>query len=78
MIEITKYANRRYYAQGRYLTLTQLGEFIDRGDTIRIRPKGKSKDITRLTLLDVLMQRERAREQPRLAEDQLLGLIRSP
>lgn len=76
MIEITKYANRRLYAQGRYVRLSEVQEWIKEGESIRVVHQHTGADMTHEVLLDILKQSETV--YPRMSDQQLRNLICAP
>jgi polyhydroxyalkanoate synthesis repressor PhaR len=53
---IKRYANRKLYdtQAGQYVTLEELAEFIRRGEDITVRDHATGRDLTSLTLMQVL------------------------
>ncbi len=58
---IKRYANRKLYdtQAGQYVTLEDIGEFIRRGEDIQVVDHESGRDLTSLTLTQVLFQEEK-------------------
>lgn len=60
MIKIKKYANRRLYdvSQSCYITLSELAEMVRQGEQIDVRDAKTGQDLTRPTLVQVILEIE--------------------
>jgi polyhydroxyalkanoate synthesis repressor PhaR len=76
---IKRYANRKLYdpRQSRYITLDEIAELIDAGEEVRIIDNKTKEDITRVTLAQVLVEREKQRNRDGGPLPALRGLIRN-
>ncbi len=76
---IKRYANRKLYdpRQSRYITLDEIAELIDAGEEVRIIDNKSKEDITRVTLAQVLVEREKQRSREGGPLPALRGLIRN-
>lgn len=65
-ILIKRYANRKLYntESSRYITLKGLGELLDRGEEVRVVDNETGEDITPIALSQILVDHQRAREDP--------------
>jgi polyhydroxyalkanoate synthesis repressor PhaR len=72
---IRKYANRRLYdaAESRHVTLSDIRDFVVRGESIRVIDDRTSQDITRATLLLVITDQKAA--APHALPDHFLTLM---
>ena len=77
--EIKRYANRKLYdpRQSRYITLDEIAELIDAGEEVRIIDNKTKEDITRVTLAQVLVEREKQRRREGGPLPALKGLIKN-
>lgn len=77
--EIKRYANRKLYdpRQSRYITLDEIAELIDAGEEVRIIDNKSKEDITRVTLAQVLVEREKQRRREGGPLPALKGLIKN-
>ncbi|MDD3145655.1 MAG: polyhydroxyalkanoate synthesis regulator DNA-binding domain-containing protein [Candidatus Riflebacteria bacterium] len=57
-ILIKKYDNRRLYCveEARYVSLTEIREFLQRGDKVKVVEKTTGKDITKYILMQVMLE----------------------
>lgn len=57
-ILIKKYDNRRLYCveETRYVSLTEIRDFLQRGDRVKVIEKSSGKDITKYVLMQVLLE----------------------
>ncbi|MBU1106579.1 MAG: hypothetical protein KKB51_07945 [Candidatus Riflebacteria bacterium] len=57
-ILIKKYDNRRLYCveEARYVSLTEIRDFLQRGDKVKVIEKSSGKDITKYILMQVLLE----------------------
>lgn len=57
-ILIKKYDNRRLYCveEARYVSLTEIRDFLQRGDRVKVIEKSTGKDITKYILMQVLLE----------------------
>ena len=57
-ILIKKYDNRRLYCveEARYVSLTEIRDFLQRGDKVKVVEKSTGKDITKYILMQVLLE----------------------
>jgi polyhydroxyalkanoate synthesis repressor PhaR len=76
---ILKYGNRRLYdtTAHRYITLKDLRELVLRDVSFVIRNKSSGADLTRATLLSLLIECETSKREPVLDLDFILGIIRA-
>lgn len=75
--QVTKYPNRRLYVPDRgYITLEDVGEAFDQGETIEVRVRKGGANITIETLLQVLIQRVEAGKL-KLTQAQIKALVRA-
>lgn len=74
---IKKYPNRRLYdtTESKYITLGQIREMVCKGIVFRIVDTRTAEDLTRVVLLQVLMELENG-GQPLFTADMLLALVR--
>ena len=58
-VEITRYPNRRLYdrSQKKYVTIGDIEEMVLGGRTIRVRDSKSDEDLTRATLVQILIER---------------------
>ncbi len=77
--EIKRYANRKLYdpRQSRYITLDEIAGLIDAGEEVRIIDNKTKEDITRVTLAQVLVEREKQRRREGGPLPALKGLIKN-
>jgi polyhydroxyalkanoate synthesis repressor PhaR len=63
-IVLKKYGNRRLYdtRASRYVTLGEVEEMLQRGDDIQVLDAKTSEDLTKEILVQIILDRERARE----------------
>lgn len=64
IITIKRYSNRKLYdtSQSRYITLTELGELIRRGDNIEVIDNDTKADLTEMTLAQVLIAQKKQKQ----------------
>ena len=64
IITIKRYSNRKLYdtAQSRYITLTELGELIRRGQNIEVIDNETKADLTEMTLAQVLIAQKKQKQ----------------
>lgn len=57
-ILIKKYDNRRLYCveEAKYVSLTEIRDFLQRGDRVKVIEKSSGKDITKYVLMQVLLE----------------------
>ncbi|EKD83885.1 MAG: polyhydroxyalkanoate synthesis repressor PhaR [uncultured bacterium] len=57
-ILIKKYDNRRLYCveEARYVSLSEIRDFLQRGDKVKVVEKSTGKDITKYILMQVLLE----------------------
>lgn len=57
-ILVKKYDNRRLYCveEARYVSLTEIRDFLQRGDRVKVIEKSTGKDITKYVLMQVLLE----------------------
>jgi len=57
-ILIKKYDNRRLYCveEARYVSLTEIRDFLQRGDKVKVIEKSTGKDITKYILMQVMLE----------------------
>lgn len=57
-ILIKKYDNRRLYCveEARYVSLTEIRDFLQRGDKVKVIEKSTNKDITKYILMQVMLE----------------------
>lgn len=57
-ILIKKYDNRRLYCveEARYVSLTEIRDFLQRGDKVKVVEKSTGKDITKYILMQVMLE----------------------
>ncbi len=57
-ILIKKYDNRRLYCveEARYVSLTEIRDFLQRGDRVKVVEKSTGKDITKYILMQVMLE----------------------
>lgn len=65
LITIKRYSNRKLYdtSQSRYITLTELGERIRRGENIEVIDNDTKADLTEMTLTQVLMTQQKQKQK---------------
>ena len=75
-ILIKRYANRKLYntETSRYITLKGIAQLLDEGEEVRVIDKETGEDITRVALSQILVDNQRAKEDP---SDTLLTQILS-
>ncbi|MBW2424538.1 MAG: hypothetical protein JRG86_09825 [Deltaproteobacteria bacterium] len=75
-ILIKRYANRKLYntESSRYITLKGIAQLLEEGEEVRVMDNETGEDITQVTLSQILVDSERAREDP---SDTLLSQILS-
>ena len=63
---IKKYGNRRMYdtKTSQPITLSELAELIKRGDEIQVMGHQTGKDLTSITLIQVLLGQEKDKKEP--------------
>lgn len=59
-IQIKRYPNRRYYARhtSKYVSLQDIEEMIQAGDSVEIRDSQSDEDLTRSVLTHIIMERQ--------------------
>lgn len=64
-IEVTRYPNRRLYdrSQGQYVTLGDVEDMVRAGKNVRVRDSKTQNDLTRVILLQILLERHPERLQ---------------
>ncbi len=57
-ILIKKYENRRLYCvpEAKYVSLNEIKDFLQRGDTVKVIEKASGKDITKYVMMQVLLE----------------------
>ena len=75
-ILIKRYANRKLYntETSRYITLKGIAQLLERGEEVQVIDKATGEDITQVALSQILVDNQRAREDP---SDTLLTQILS-
>ncbi|MGB0617909.1 MAG: polyhydroxyalkanoate synthesis regulator DNA-binding domain-containing protein [Myxococcota bacterium] len=75
-ILIKRYANRKLYntETSRYITLKGIAQLLDEGEEVRVIDKETGEDITQVALSQILVDNQRAKEDP---SDTLLTQILS-
>jgi len=65
-ILIKRYANRKLYntETSRYITLKGIAKLLDEGESVQVVDKETGEDITQVTLSQILVGNERAKENP--------------
>ena len=60
VIKINRYPNRRYYAlnASKYVTLKEIEEMVQSGETIEILDSQSGEDLTRVVLTQIIMERQ--------------------
>ncbi len=78
MVTIKRYPNRKLYdtASKQYVTLDGVAELIRQGTEVKVIDHSNGKDLTLLTLTQIIMEQER-RQTGLLSGSLLTGLIRS-
>lgn len=58
---VKRYANRKLYdtEAGRYVTLDEIGDAIRRGDEVTVKDHATGADLTAVTLMQVIYEREK-------------------
>ncbi|MAG00833.1 MAG: polyhydroxyalkanoate synthesis repressor PhaR [Acidiferrobacteraceae bacterium] len=76
---IKKYPNRRLYdtSSSRYITLEEIREMVVGGTPFRVVEKKTNEDITRNTLLQIIMEHESGDGEPMFSIDLLIRFIRN-
>jgi polyhydroxyalkanoate synthesis repressor PhaR len=71
---IKRYANRKLYDThaSRYVTLHQIAEYVKAGEEVQIVDNTTKEDLTRVTLAQILYERERTRDVPEERKDRSL------
>lgn len=74
-MDLRKYGNRRLYDPGlnRYITLTDVLGYVQRGNPVRVLEHKTDRDITAAILFDVLKLKNT--HKPVLSTDELVHLI---
>lgn len=64
LITIKRYSNRKLYdtSQSRYITLTELGELIRRGENVEVIDNETKADLTEMTLAQVLIAQKKQKQ----------------
>lgn len=64
-VEVTRYPNRRLYdrSQGQYVTLGDIEEMVQSGKSVRVRDSKTQEDLTRVILIQILLERHPERAQ---------------
>jgi len=59
-IQIKRYPNRRYYARhtSQYVSLREIEELVESGETVEIRDSQTSEDLTRAVLAQIILERQ--------------------
>jgi polyhydroxyalkanoate synthesis repressor PhaR len=59
-IQIKRYPNRRYYARNtsQYVSLQQIEDMVQSGETVEIRDSQSGDDLTRIVLTQIIMERQ--------------------
>ena len=59
-IQIKRYPNRRYYARhtSQYVSLKEIEELVQSGETVEIRDSQTGEDLTRTVLTQIIMERQ--------------------
>ena len=82
MITIKKYANRRLYDvnSSSYITLSQLSEMVRQGQKIKVLDARSGRDLTRPTLVQVILEIEQEGHQMLPVEvlSQIIAAYKSP
>lgn len=75
---IKRYANRKLYdtRASRYVTLHQIAEYVKTGEEVQIIDNTTKEDLTRVTLAQILYERERQREPEERKDRSLREIIR--
>lgn len=75
---IKRYANRKLYdtRASRYVTLQQIAEYVKTGEDVQIIDNTTKEDLTRVTLAQILYERERQREPEERRDRSLREMIR--
>lgn len=50
MLKVTRYKNRKFYANARYMRITELHDYVRRGGLVTILEHGTGRDITALIM----------------------------
>jgi polyhydroxyalkanoate synthesis repressor PhaR len=60
VIQIKRYPNRRYYARhtSQYVSLREIEEMVQSGETVEIRDSQSGDDLTRTVLTQIIMERQ--------------------
>lgn len=60
LIQIKRYPNRRYYARhtSQYVSLSEIEELVQSGETVEIRDSQSGEDLTRAVLTQIIMERQ--------------------
>ena len=77
-IQIKRYPNRRYYARhtSKYVSLQEIEELIQAGQTIEIRDSQTGEDLTRSVLTQIIMERQ-PEKMALFPTDMLHSILRS-
>ncbi len=64
-ITIKRYSNRKLYdtEHSRYVTLTELGELIRQGETIKVLDNDTHADLTEVTMTQILMAQQKQKQK---------------
>lgn len=75
---IKRYANRKLYDThaSRYVTLHQIAEYVKAGEEVQIVDNTTKEDLTRVTLAQILYERERQREPEERKDRSLREMLR--
>ncbi|MBI2477938.1 MAG: polyhydroxyalkanoate synthesis regulator DNA-binding domain-containing protein [Planctomycetia bacterium] len=59
-IQIKRYPNRRYYSRNtsQYVSLQEIEEMVQKGETVEIRDSQSGEDLTRTVLTQIIMERQ--------------------
>ncbi len=59
-IQIKRYPNRRYYARhtSQYVSLSEIEEMVQSGQTVEIRDSQSGEDLTRIVLTQIIVERQ--------------------
>jgi len=77
-IQIKRYPNRRYYARNtsKYVSLQEIEEMIQAGETVEIEDSQSGEDLTRTVLTQIIMERQ-PEKMALFPTDMLHGILRS-
>ena len=65
VITIKRYSNRKLYdmTHSRYVTLSELGEMVCQGETIRVVDNDTKADLTEVTMTQILMAQQKQKQK---------------